>query len=220
MEDLKQLLDLSALQSAQDIENRFSDLVATLFADYYIQKGTDRYDFVEVELYYYCLVHPDATTYPRNAKPGEWFFHDCGTDITFKSFYELDNNEKIKAESKFGGIFIRGLKKNDKNEYISGPIACMNTLFDNLNALACDAELYPLLKKSDHSRKVDIVKKRRWVKTSDPEGQLAKVSRRYSQQIDRETLETFMGEIKYRYYIKSEVANPNFRTARPWRDEF
>lgn len=137
--DLEKLLDLSELASDKEVKNRFEQLATVLFRNHHIQKGDVRYDFLEIEFYYYSREHRDIVTYPRTANVGECFFHMSGVDITFKSEseYRKEPSSKVAEGDFFGGILIRSLLRHEKgiSKIITGPYNCMDDLFDKFNAL-------------------------------------------------------------------------------------
>lgn len=106
-----------------------------LFHNYHIVKGDNTYGFLEIEFYFYSPNHRDLITYPRNGrKPGMWFFHMSGVDITFGSDDKEDNQPLM-----YGGILIRSIfKTSGDKKYICGPMKCVDELFDYIYALNND----------------------------------------------------------------------------------
>ena len=85
MEKIEKLQELLQMKNVEDVKKQFKEIANMLFQDFHIEKEGVRYDFLEVEFYFYNEKHPDFITYPRNTKAGEWFFHMSGVDISFKS---------------------------------------------------------------------------------------------------------------------------------------
>ena len=116
----------------ENVNVLFYKIAEYLFHNVVIKIGKDiTYSFVEVEFYYYkensSLNGPlYYCTYPRERDAMQFFSHNSGIDICFKSKIDENNME-------FGGILIRTLKKNN-DEIIAGPLRCaieiMNTSFE------------------------------------------------------------------------------------------
>jgi len=110
-------------------ENPFDDfkrIASSLMNDNVLLVGENYYRFTELEFYYfekdshadiYSHQHPNQTTNEQ------WYFHRSGLDITFGS------------KDVFGGILIRGVKNLKGDEFINGPILCVQELFKNLGAV-------------------------------------------------------------------------------------
>lgn len=90
----------------RDYDNYFAEIAQELMCSYIIATDKATYDIIEIEFYLCTPEHRDVITYPREMAEGRWFFHASGVDITFRS-----------TKSVFGGILIRGLRKN-KDKYI------------------------------------------------------------------------------------------------------
>ena len=136
-EDLLSLLKIIDANSTQDKINKVFNAIANkLFRNYHIVKGENTYDFLEIEFYLYSPNHQDLITYPRKSnKPGMWFFHMSGVDITFGSNPEENDNQLM-----YGGILVRSIIKTsgDKSTLqestICGPMKCVDELFDYIYA--------------------------------------------------------------------------------------
>ena len=130
---------LNADSTQDDIETVFDVIANKLFRNYHIVKGDNTYDFLEIEFYFYSPNHRDLITYSRNGrKPGMWFFHMSGVDITFGSGDKTDNRPLM-----YGGILIRSIVKTHGDgsvlpKYICGPMKCVDELFDYINAFDGD----------------------------------------------------------------------------------
>ena len=97
------------------IESIFKDIAKNLLNNFVIRKGDELYRMVEIE-FYYNLTDTAHITYKRMAEAGEWFNHDYGVDLAFKS------NEKS-----YGGILIRSIECNGK--FCNGPLKTRALLF-------------------------------------------------------------------------------------------
>ena len=137
LQSLLRCLDADSIQD--DIKMVFSIIAAKLLSNYHIVKGESTYDFLEIEFYFYSPKHRDLITYPRNSnKPGMWFFHMSGVDITFGSDDNKDNQPLM-----YGGILVRSIVKTHGDsstlpKYICGPMKCVDELFDYINAFDGD----------------------------------------------------------------------------------
>ena len=115
---------LDASSDSKNINEIFKEIAVELFSNYHIQKGGRNYELLEIEFYFFSNNHKDIITYPRNSdKPGMWFFHMSGVDITFGSKDQRNNNF-------YGGILIRSMIRTDVSEPlpISGPMKCVEEL--------------------------------------------------------------------------------------------
>ena len=133
---LKKLLACGNLpQNPSEYFDYFDEIAKILMNKCVISKGEINYEIVEIEFYLFTHNHQDVITYPRKIKPGQWFFHQSGVDLTFMS-----------DENQFGGILIRGLRKisADKRQ-IFGPQKCVEELWDKFDALKLNTEDYPLI---------------------------------------------------------------------------
>lgn len=97
------------------IESIFKGIAKNLLNNYVIRKGKKLYHMVEIE-FYYNLTDSAHITYKRMTEAGEWFNHDYGVDLAFKS------NEKS-----YGGILIRSIECNGK--FCNGPLKTRALLF-------------------------------------------------------------------------------------------
>jgi len=133
---LKELLSRN-YKGIKNYDSYFTEIARELMCNYKIIKGTAEYDIVEIEFYLFTPDNKDVITYPRITNEGRWFFHPSGVDLTFKSEKATDN------ESVFGGILIRGIKRND-GKFIFGPNKCVDELWDEFDAFHSNG--YPTLK--------------------------------------------------------------------------
>lgn len=135
-EDFQSLLtSLDAKSTQEKIIEVFNKIAGKLLCNYHIVKGENTYDFLEIEFYFYSPNHRDLITYPRNGrKPGMWFFHMSGVDITFGSNDKEGDNPLM-----YGGILIRSIfKTSGVKKYICGPMKCVDELFDYIYAFDGD----------------------------------------------------------------------------------
>lgn len=155
--------------SSEAVSKLFHEIAESLMGNYIIKKGKKRYAIVEIEFYLYTPQHKDFITYPRNLKAGRWFFHQSGVDLTFNTLGEptKDINKKGKEclnykDCSFGGILIRGLYLIDKNfeedfnkdNFIFGPLKCVNILWDDFNAFENSDNEYPVIIEANEKEKV------------------------------------------------------------------
>jgi hypothetical protein len=193
--ELKTLFDLRD----DHPESRFEEIAKILFQEYHIQKGTDTYDFLEIEFYYYTEAHKDVITYPRTSPAGKWFFHKSGVDITLAS-------EPGKA---YGGILIRSLLKNGE-KVIAGPLKCKWDLFNLFDAFEAKED-FPRIKKKKIITAKQIFKTQRWILLDED-----KAKTKFPGEYD--SFEKFLAS-PYRFYVKDDpwasykISDYN---ARPW----
>lgn len=123
----------------------FNEVAAELMSHYCILKHDSRdncdiiYRFAEIEFYLYDANEQniDTSTYNRDCKCGEWFFHTSGVDIAFDTVRY--GNELIK----FGGILIRGIeiyKQNEQKQWkqigvVGGPKLSMYEIFNHCSVM-------------------------------------------------------------------------------------
>lgn len=105
------------------------EIAKELFNNYGIKCGNKIFRFAEIEFYYYKKgIWQDKwnmTTYYRDKKAGELFFHYSGVDICFQS----------DSKNEFGGILIRSMVEVDKDEKFvalhKGPMICANLMLNS-----------------------------------------------------------------------------------------
>lgn len=144
---LKELITFDSNLSATEIETRFSQIAQTLFADFAIQKGGERFLFKEIEFYFYNQKHRDIITHPRNSSALCWYVNDFGgIDLNFESHVDLkritgkNGKETLRYDlnenSCFGGILVRQLENEKSHEVLNGPWACSELFrcFDSTNS--------------------------------------------------------------------------------------
>lgn len=145
--DLQQLL-LTVELIDQDAmpETVFGNIADGLFRRWLIRKGDVTFRFLEIEFYYLSPHHPDYKTdpksgakrpfvYSRNSEAGDFFLHNSGVDICFRSSMTKDG-AKLTMQ-KGGGILLRSLLRtapDERDTAVMGPIACREALFNYSNS--------------------------------------------------------------------------------------
>lgn len=149
MNNVDELKEMLIIKSDEDVEARFKQIANALFQNYHIEKGTDIYDFLEIEFYYYSKQHPDIVTYRRTIDGGKWFLHPSGIDIAFQSKVVNDEKGEVKYDnSSFGGILIRSISKrvtSDSSSVIGGPRKCLYELFNGIDIFNPQSNNFPKL---------------------------------------------------------------------------
>lgn len=119
LEDLKNILSnpLKGLTKDDVIktQERFEQIAKDLLNNFAILKGEKSFRLVEIE-FYYNTTDSANITFKRITEAGDWFNHDWGVDLCFKS-----------DEKAFGGILIRSVEHNE--EFVNGPLKCRELLF-------------------------------------------------------------------------------------------
>lgn len=149
------LEDISESSEGDNYETHFSKIAELLLINFAIVKGTDKSEIVEIEFYLFTPSHPDVITYPRITEAGQWFFHQSGVDITFKS-----------DGKRYGGILIRGIKQIEsigKRRPILGPLKCMDALWDKFDAFNPQGQDIPHLEFTSHIGDADVDAFVRWI---------------------------------------------------------
>jgi len=217
----KRLAAIVELADQKKIEQEFSDLAKALFNNFEIKKGDDTYEFVEIEFYLYNAKHKDAITYPRMCIEGQWFFHQSGVDISFKS-------KKAENEKGFvgGGILIRSIENKNDTKLICGPINCMSVLFDQFNAFGHDGN-FPIIQAKVAPETRSFGQCKRYVNLSyKPNDEKEKLKEKLKQwpYKDEKDMKEFINK-PYRYYRKditdwktekgTYAARPNNKNYQP-----
>ncbi len=124
----------------EKFEDWFQQIATLLFEQYEIQTSTKRYQFVEIEFYYYNDNHKDESTYGYIKNPHlknrtkdqqrihrhklcqhkqlTWFFHYSGIDLV------------IGRKDEPGGMLIRAIRDIQTGEIIKGPLVVMLELLN------------------------------------------------------------------------------------------
>jgi hypothetical protein len=210
METLKEKLEM--VKSSEGFINHMSNIAKSLLSEYQIRKGEKRYDILEIEFYYFDKDHPDIITYPRTAESGDWFFHQSGVDLCFKSVVVRNENTKddgrqgtINPEnSHFGGILIRAIRRGDGTLFL-GPLNTCDELFDRLNAFGNNDDLMPLIEKRESAKPYEEKSYSRYFKfSSDSTKKKDTLSKGYMTYNNDIKLGICIEE-KYRYSLLDEV---------------
>ena len=185
-----------------DYDNYFAEIAQELMCNYIITTDKAEYDIIDIEFYLYTPKHQDVITYPREMDEGRWFFHQSGVDITFRS-----------TKSVFGGILIRGLRKNN-NEYIGGPQKCVNELWHDFDAFSSNG--YPILKYSPSKFDSNgLWRGKRWIKIKE-EDREKRIKKWIENGFDRKACEEYITKefnsgmchlYRYIYLPKDEIKN-------------
>lgn len=152
METLKELLN--QITSSEKLKDQMKDIAEKLLWDYCIKKGDLLYDILEIEFYYFDKEHPDIITYPRTAESGDWFIHQSGVDLCFKSnvvrcaqsrieeHIELEKGKIDSLHSCFGGILIRAIRRQNDGAIFLGPLNTYDELLGDASVqrLSCVAK--------------------------------------------------------------------------------
>lgn len=180
------LRELLHLRNGENIHEIFDLLAKELLLNYHIQKGTECYDILEIEFYYYSSVHPDIMTYPRTAQAGNWYFHPSGVDLAFESRSQYregkSNRQKVGENDSFGGLLIRSIQQQDGTLF-TGPGNCVSVLFDQFDALEMPAVLPRIVareKKENTDGLPGISRCRRWIPPFMEAGKEDKKRKRYA----------------------------------------
>ena len=222
MEKIEKLQELLQMKNVEDVKKQFKEIANMLFQDFHIEKEGVRYDFLEVEFYFYNEKHPDFITYPRNTKAGEWFFHMSGVDISFKSEKEEREGKEVAVFG--GGILVRSILKEGEKTPITGSYKCVDELFDKFDAFGSNLENFPILKPNEKMSKEEIKSCVRWIPPFTgnfdevkKERKEKELSEKYKKEFDSGKFEELINE-KYRYYradfecmsVKNYPAQPIF----------
>jgi hypothetical protein len=218
MENLKsKLSQLNAETEPSEIREYMAGLAGELLKNYHIQKGKDEYYLAAVEFYFCSKKHPDIITYPRELEAGQWFFHQSGIDLTFKSRFTPYNNHKSMVDTEqpyfFGGILVRQILKRSNMELFDGPYKCEWELFDKFDALCPRVDEMPILVPNDKSLAIHPRPRTRQFSYAGD-----KLERKYQElvenvfcencQVTKEMFKRFIKEEKLAYDInKDELKN-------------
>src|SRR5690606_3225133 len=134
----------NASQNTADVEDGFEKAARLILLEYKLVAGSTDFEIIELEFYFHQAdFHPDpyshAFQYPHRVVPkmsvvGSWYFHRFigierythtrrGLDLTF-------GNGALKA---YGGLLIRGVRREYDGKVISGPSKLINTVLDAAN---------------------------------------------------------------------------------------
>lgn len=130
MEELKKTLEsIVPTLDKQALNTRFPKIAEFLMKNYGIASRDQIYLLNEIEFYYYGPLYDDKRTetgksrltFERTARAGSWFIHSYGVDLTFNS---------SKVEGFGGGVLLRSIEDMDTHNATTGPINCVNELWD------------------------------------------------------------------------------------------
>ena len=105
-----------------NIDSEFTRIAELLLWEYELVVNNEKFNFTEIEFYYYSKNHQDAFTHKHKEDAGNWRFHNQGFDIT------------LKGETGFGGILIRGVES--KGTFINGPRRVLFEIMSHLNPVS------------------------------------------------------------------------------------
>ena len=133
IEELRKSLDIQDCTS-DEIGTQFGKIAKNLINNFVIRKNDKLYRFVEIEFYYNTTDVTKAITYERETEAGEWFNHEFGVDLAFKS-----------DKHHYGGILVRAMECDGK--FCNGPLKCRALLFQfdalgDIKGVPC-LEFYP-----------------------------------------------------------------------------
>lgn len=125
-------------ESNADVKSYFEKISKALLCDCIIVKGKKEYRIREIEFYLLRPDYRDAVTYPRSCNAGDWFFHNSGVDLSFKSMCSISKADT--TLDRFGGVLIRTVERisadGEGKTLFDGPIKVVNELFDQFSAIS------------------------------------------------------------------------------------
>lgn len=122
IDELVKAFELEGLYDGKSIEEHFPIWAASLMNNFAIRKGGREYRIVDIEFYHNLTDDKKKDTIKRVTDSCDFFFHNYGFDICFKSDKE-----------QYGGILIRSVKSDDG--FINGPGRVADRLFDKFSAV-------------------------------------------------------------------------------------
>ena len=220
---MKELRTILAVRPVH-IPQRFNEIAQALFSNFHIQKGAVRYDFLELEFYYYNQEHEDIITYPRTTQVGEWFIHSSGLDLSFESKMSYTSKGEIDYDrSYYGGVLLRCLLKTEQGKHtvINGPRKCLFELFNHsLNVFDDTFDRLPQVVLGGPKEKIDvhttirqipnIEQKKKTYRLSDEEFKQLKQHNCYFRHsrfvpnnwVNTETKQTYSGTLPWKRLLK------------------
>lgn len=128
IDELVKAFELEGLNDGKSIEEHFPSWAASLMNNFAISKGGKIFRFVEIE-FYHNLTDDEVIngkqkkiTYKRETDSCDFFFHNYGVDLAFKS-----------DSKQYGGVLIRSVKSDEG--FINGPGRVADKLFDKFSAV-------------------------------------------------------------------------------------
>lgn len=206
LQQLKDKLDLNGISQDGQYGVFFQSIANDLLNHVLIAKGENLYEIIEIEFYLFSPKHPDVITYPRHIDGGQWFFHQSGVDLSFKS-----------DDTIFGGILIRGIREHkDGTVPVIGPLKCVDLLWDRFDAFEPSPESYPRIVKSDKPLGRQIINQIRWIPLSKGQTHEKKIDewiKRLPESIDRKELpskEKLINNVFYDMIRFQAIITPEF----------
>ncbi len=151
--ELVKAFELEGMNDGNSIEAQFPSWAASLMNNFAIRKGDQLFRFVEIE-FYHNLTDDEIIdgklkkiTYKRESESCDFFFHNYGFDICFKS-----------DSIRYGGVLIRSVKS--KNGFINGPGRVADRLFDRFSAVRPPKDFPQLVALKEYDSIVPVVHKR------------------------------------------------------------
>jgi len=105
----------------EKIEIEFVRLAELILLEKQLIVNEARFNFTEIEFYFYTKTHQDSFTHEHKMEAGKWRFHNQGFDVTLRS------------ENGFGGILIRGVEYAGK--FTNGPRRVLFEVMQYLNGV-------------------------------------------------------------------------------------
>lgn len=130
MEELKRKLEaVVSTLNKEELDKLFPEMAEFIMKNYGIEAHGKVYFMNEIEFYYYDPLYDDIRigsktshiTFERTAAAGCWFIHNYGFDLTFKSDMKQGYG---------GGILIRSIEDSMTTDTITGPVNCLNELWE------------------------------------------------------------------------------------------
>ena len=154
IEDLREALVLKDSTTVEDYEKQFDTIADALFNNFAIKNGYIYYRFLELEFYHNATDEKKGVTIKRETNAGDWFIHDSGVDLAFKSTKQL-----------YGGILTRAMKSGKEyqlgGEYVYGPRNCLWWMFDKISAFG-ENGFCPVIEQCPSDVEVSYEKRTRW----------------------------------------------------------
>jgi hypothetical protein len=219
METLKELLNQITSSEKFTDDNR-QTIAEKLLRDYCIKKGDLLYDILEIEFYYFDKEHPDIITYPRTAEAGDWFIHQSGVDLCFKStivrcsqsrieeHIELEKGKIDSLHSCFGGILIRAIRRQSDGVIFLGPLNAYDELLgdSSVQRLSCVA-------KDKASNQIKINKIWSYMRYFNFDAETKKIIKSNDYIANESVALCIKSDAKYRYFVE-DIKDISFQKLR------
>ena len=152
IEDVRELMCISADASKNDIKKRFVQIAEILKKCCVIEFENEEYRILDFEFYFYNKEHQDISVHPRKSDALCWYFNDFGgIDLNFESRIEKEAKNSLKyvlaENSYFGGILIRQIQNMKDGTLYDRPwkVAELFRVFDATSQMQCN----PILKMTE-----------------------------------------------------------------------